>query len=112
MDIFDGRLVVSIEGDMEKRLVECEKSMMKKLKPGFQISVLPPTMELLEVLPKLEVKSLLLGEKPNVKYDQIGGLREAMERTKDVVVLADQEAKLHAQLALEAPRGLLRDAPP
>src|SRR5437773_1314267 len=104
-DMMDGKLVISIEGDMEKRLINTDKTVYKKLKPGFQISVLPPTMEVLEVLPNLEVKSLLLGEKPNVKYGQIGGLMEAIERIKDVVVLPYQEAKLFAQIALEAPRG-------
>src|SRR6266545_1489867 len=111
MDILEGRLVVSIEGDMEKRLVECEKSLMKKLKPGFQISVLPPTMELLEVLPNLEVKSLLLGEKPNVTYAMIGGLSEHIERIRDVVVLPFQEAKLFEQIKLVAPKGILLFGP-
>src|SRR5256885_1944583 len=106
-DMMDGKLVISIEGDMEKRLIDTDKTVYKKLKPGFQISVLPPTMEVLEVLPNLEVKSLLLGEKPNVNYGQIGGLMEAIERIKDVVVLPYQEAKLFAQIALEAPRGIL-----
>src|SRR5438034_3236334 len=112
MDILDGKLVVSIEGDMEKRLVECEKAVLKKLKPGFQISVLPPTMELLEVLPNLEVKSLLLGEKPNVTYKMIGGLTEHIERIRDVVVLPFQEAKLFESIKLVAPKGILLYGPP
>jgi proteasome-associated ATPase len=111
-DILEGKLVVSIEGDMEKRLVECEKSTLKKLKPGFQISVLPPTMELLEVLPNLEVKSLLLGEKPNVTYAMIGGLTEHIERIRDVVVLPFQEAKLFESIKLVAPKGILLYGPP
>src|SRR5438046_9600544 len=92
---------------MEKRLINTDKTVYKKLKPGFQISVLPPTMEVLEVLPNLEVESLLLGEKPNVKYGQIGALMEAIERIKGVVVLPYQEATLFAQIAHEAPRGIL-----
>src|SRR2546422_2194007 len=111
-DILDGKLVVSIEGDMEKRLVEAEKSTIKKLKPGFQISVLPPTMEVLEVLPNLEVKSLLLGEKPNVTYALIGGLSEHIERIRDVVVLPFQEAKLFESIKLVAPKGILLYGPP
>ncbi|TLZ58387.1 MAG: AAA family ATPase [Methanobacteriota archaeon] len=111
-DILDGKLVVSIEGDMEKRLVEAEKSTIKKLKPGFQISVLPPTMEVLEVLPNLEVKSLLLGEKPNVTYAMIGGLSEHIERIRDVVVLPFQEAKLFESIKLVAPKGILLYGPP
>lgn len=111
-DMIDGKLVVSVEGDMEKRLVSCDKSVYKKLKPGFQISVLPPTMEVLDILPNLEVKSLLLGEKPNVSYALIGGLSEMIERIKDVVVLPYREAKLFEQIKLEAPRGILLYGPP
>src|SRR5206468_4033596 len=51
-------------------------------------------------------------EKPNVKYGQIGGLMEAIERIKDVVVLPYQEAKLFQQIALEAHRGILLYGPP
>src|SRR6266571_2724990 len=112
VDMMDGKLVISVEGDMEKRLIDCDKNVFKKLKPGFQIGVLPPTMEVLEILPNLEVKSLLLGEKPNVTYGEIGGLMEAIERIKDVVVLPYQEAKLFAQISLQAPRGILLYGPP
>lgn len=112
MDVVEGKLVIGIEGDLEKRIIECDKSLLKKLKPGFQISVLPPTMEILDVLPNLEVKSLLLGEKPNVRYVQIGGLAEAIERIRDVVILPFQEAKLFEQIHLEAPRGILLYGPP
>ncbi len=112
IDMIEGKLVISVEGDMEKRLVNCDKGTFKKLKPGFQVSVLPPTMEVLDVLPNLEVKSLLLGEKPNVAYTQIGGLSEMIERIKDVVVLPYQESKLFEQIKLEAPRGILLYGPP
>ncbi len=112
MDIVEGKLVIGIEGDLEKRIVECDKGLLKKLKPGFQISVLPPTMEILDVLPNLDVKSLLLGEKPNVRYANIGGLAEAIERIRDVVILPFQEAKLFEQIHLEAPRGILLYGPP
>src|SRR3989454_6478268 len=73
--MLDGKLVISVEGDMENRRIDCDKNVYKKLKPGFQIGALPPRMEVLDVLPNLEVKSLLLGEKPNVKYAQSGGSR-------------------------------------
>src|SRR3990172_7117452 len=111
-DLLDGKLVITIEGDMEKRLIEADKSTLKKLKPGFQISVLPPTMEILDILPNLEVKSLLLGEKPNVRYVGIGGLGAEIERIRDVIVLPFQQSKLFEQIKLEAPRGVLLYGPP
>src|SRR2546428_576421 len=112
VDMMDGKLVISVEGDMEKRLIDCDKNVFKKLKPGFQIGVLPPTMEVLEILPNLEVKSLLLGEKPNVTYGEIGGLMEAIERVKEGVGLPDQEAKLFAQISPQAPPRVLPYRPP
>ncbi|HYS71306.1 MAG TPA: AAA family ATPase [Thermoplasmata archaeon] len=111
-DILDGKLVISVEGDMEKRLIDADKKLLGKLKPGFQISVLPPTMEILEILPNLEVKSLLLGEKPNIRYKDIGGLSAEIERIRDVIVLPFQESKLFEQIKLEAPRGVLLYGPP
>src|SRR3989449_6680975 len=105
--MMDGKLVISVEGDMEKRLIDCDKTVYKKLKPGFQIGVLPPTMEVLEILPNLEVKSLLLGETPNVTYGEIGGLMAAIERIKDVALVPYQGGKLFGQLSLQAPRGIL-----
>src|SRR2546422_9380941 len=98
--MMDGKLVISVEGDMEKRLIDCDKNVFKKLKPGFQIGVLPPTMEVLDILPNLEVKSLLLGEKPNVTYGEIGGVLEAVGRVNDGVVLPVQDAELFGQISL------------
>src|SRR5256712_941121 len=111
-DILDGKLVISVEGDMEKRLVDADKKILGKLKPGFQISVLPPTMEILEILPNLDVKSLLLGEKPSIHYKDIGGLGAEIERIRDVIVLPFQEAKLFESIKLVAPRGVLLYGPP
>src|SRR2546427_567921 len=75
VDMLDGKLVISVEGDMEKRLIDCDKNVFKKLKPGFQIGVLPPTMEVLDILPNLEVKSLLLEKKPSIVFfDEIEAL--------------------------------------
>jgi len=33
VDMMDGKLVISVEGDMEKRLIDCDKNVFKKLKP-------------------------------------------------------------------------------
>src|SRR3989449_11562262 len=105
--MMDGKLVISVEGDMEKRLIDCDKNVFKKLKPGFQIGVLPPTMEVLEILPNLEVKSLLLGEKPNVTYGEIGGVIEGVEGNKGVVGLPFQEGELFCPVFPQGPPRVL-----
>jgi proteasome-associated ATPase len=112
VDIMDCRLVISVQGETETRVISCLKDVASHLKPGFQLTVLPPTMEILEVMPNTEVKALLLGQKPNVKYSQIGGLSHVIERIKDTIVLPYKEAKLFKKVGLTPPRGILLYGPP
>ncbi|MFQ6013545.1 MAG: AAA family ATPase, partial [Thermoplasmata archaeon] len=111
-EVEEASLVVSMEGDLEKRIIKCDPEVAKTIKPGYQVSILPPTMEILQVMPDAEVKSLLLGEKPNVTYAMIGGLDEAIERVKDVIVLPFTEKKLFKKIDLRAPKGILLYGPP
>lgn len=111
-EVLEDSLVISVEGDLERRIIRCDPETAETVKPGYQISLLPPTMEILQVMPDLEVRTLLLGEKPNVSYDAIGGLDAAIERVKDVVVLPFQERKLFEKVDLRAPRGILLYGPP
>lgn len=111
-DVMEETLIVSIEGDLDKRIVKCDPDLAQTIKPGYQVSLLPPTMEILQVMADAEVKSLLLGERPNVTYEMIGGLDWAIERIKDVTVLPFQQKKLFAKVDLKAPKGILLYGPP
>jgi len=111
-DVQDDILVITIDGDMEKRLIRCSKELAADIKPGFQLSVLPPTMEILNIIPNTDVNTLLLGEKPKLGYYSLGGLDEAIERIKDVIVLPFKEKKLFERIKLQAPRGVLLYGPP
>ncbi len=111
-DVMEDALIVSIEGDLDKRIVKCEPDLAQTIKPGFQVSLLPPTMEILQVMADAEVKTLLLGERPSVTYEMIGGLDWAIERIKDVTVLPFQQKKLFSKVELKAPKGILLYGPP
>ncbi len=111
-DVREEALVVSMEGDLEKRIIKAPTEVTKAVKPGYQVSLLPPTMEILDVMADVEIKSLMLGEKPNMHYNQIGGLAEAIERIKDVIVLPYKEKKLFKKVDLKPPRGILLYGPP
>jgi len=109
----DGKkLVVSTEGDMSKRIIPCPPEFQPQVKIGYQVSLLPPTMDILDIMPNWEVKMLLLGERPDVKYSEIGGLSAAIERIKDVIELPYQEKELFAKIRLTPPRGILLHGPP
>src|SRR2546421_90756 len=78
---------------------------------GNQVVVARAT-ELLKVSTGLVDKSQLgVGQYVWV-HPQTYAIVEAIERIKDVVVLPYQEAKLFAQISLEAPRGILLYGPP
>jgi proteasome-associated ATPase len=111
-DVIEDKIVICVDGDTEKRLARCSEEMLAKIKPGFQLSVLPPRMDILEIIPNIDVNTLLLGEKPDFNYNDIGGLDDAIERVKDVIVLPYQEKDLFAKVKLKAPKGILLYGPP
>lgn len=112
IDILDGKIVINTDGASESRVISCPKKIISTLKPGFQLTILPPTFEIMEVMPNNEVKALLLGQKPDVRYLQIGGLDHVIDRIKDTIVLPYKEAELFRKVRLSPPRGILLYGPP
>jgi proteasome-associated ATPase len=109
----DGKkLVVSTEGDMSKRIIPCPPEFCSQAKIGYQARLLPPTMDILDIMPNWDVKLLLLGERPDVFYRNIGGLGHAIERIRDVIELPYKERELFESVKLQAPRGILLHGPP
>jgi proteasome-associated ATPase len=111
-DIQEDTLIITVEDGSEKRVIDFPKKFLHHLKPGFLVAVLPPTYEILDILPNYEVKELFLGEKPDLHYSDIGGLDEEIERIKDVIVLPYKEPELFKKVHLKAPRGILLHGPP
>jgi len=111
-DVQDNKLIITSEEGSEKRVIDFPSKFLHHLKPGFLLAVLPPTYEILDILPNHEVKTLFLGEKPNIHYANIGGLDEEIERIKDVIVLPYKEPELFKAVKLKAPRGILLHGPP
>ncbi|MEW5759860.1 MAG: AAA family ATPase [Candidatus Thermoplasmatota archaeon] len=112
VELSGDRVMVNIDGDMQVRILKYPPQFKGHINIGYQVAILPPTMEIMDVMPNWEVKLLLLGEKPNIFYKQIGGLENAIERIRDVIVLPYKEAKLFKKVDLSAPRGILLYGPP
>ncbi len=112
VDIYADRLVVTLGDGFEKKIVEMDPAMGDEMKIGYEVSLLPPTLEILEVRPSSEIRDLFLGETPNVKYDHIGGLDDVLERIRDVVELPYIEPELFEKIRLKAPKGVLLYGPP
>lgn len=111
-NIIGDKLVVSIGDGMQKKIIPWDDEFGDEVKIGYEVSLLPPTYELLEVRPSSDVREMFLGEKPGVSYDQIGGLDDIIERLRDVVELPYEEPELFEEAQLTAPKGVMLYGPP
>ncbi|HVM44381.1 MAG TPA: AAA family ATPase [Candidatus Thermoplasmatota archaeon] len=112
VDVYQDKLVLTTGMGDERKIVDLPAELTEEIKIGYEVSLLPPSLEILEVRPSSEIRDLFLGETPNVRYAQIGGLDETIDRIRDVVELPYKEPELFAQIRLKAPKGVLLYGPP
>jgi len=112
VDVYQDKLVLSTGMGDERKIIDLPPGLTEELKIGYEVSLLPPSLEILEVRPSSEIRDLFLGETPNIRYSQIGGLDETIDRIRDVVELPYKEPELFAQIRLKAPKGVLLYGPP
>ena len=65
-----------------------------------------------ERIPKSEVEELVLEEVPDIRYEDIGGLRDQIEAIRDAVELPFMHPELYAEHQLKPPKGILLYGPP
>jgi proteasome-associated ATPase len=112
VDVYQDKLVLSAGMGDERKIIDLPQGLTEEIKIGYEVSLLPPSLEILEVRPSSEIRDLFLGETPNVRYAAIGGLDETLDRIRDVVELPYKEPELFAQIRLKAPKGVLLYGPP
>jgi proteasome-associated ATPase len=112
VDIFQDKLVLTMGDGFERKIIDMDPTISDEIKIGYELSLLPPSLEILEVRPSSEIRDLFLGETPNIRYAQIGGLGEVIERIRDVVELPYKEPELFERIRLKAPKGILLYGPP
>ncbi len=111
-NIIGDKLVVTLGDGFEKKIIPWDDEFGDEVKIGYEVSLLPPTYELLEIRPSSDVRELFLGEKPGVTYADIGGLDHVIERLRDVVELPYKEPELFEEAKLTAPKGVMLYGPP
>ncbi|HEX2021564.1 MAG TPA: hypothetical protein VHH36_02565, partial [Candidatus Thermoplasmatota archaeon] len=82
VDMYTDKLVVTTGDGFERKIIDLDPALANEIKIGYEVSLLPPSLEILEVRPSSEIRDLFLGETPNVRYAQIGGLTETIERIR------------------------------
>jgi len=86
-----------------------------KLKPGTSVALNQRGSAIIEVLPRMEdpqVRAFEVIEKPDVTYNDIGGLEEQVEELREVVELPLKNAFIFRMIGVQPPKGVLLYGPP
>ena len=87
----------------------------KLLVPGSRVALNQQTFGIVEVLPSekdANVSGMEIETKPDITYDQIGGLDEQILEVKETVELPLTEPELFKKVGIEPPKGILLYGPP
>ncbi|WFO75608.1 proteasome-activating nucleotidase [Desulfurococcaceae archaeon MEX13E-LK6-19] len=111
----DGRAVVkSSTGPnlIVQVLANIDKS---KLLPGTHVALNQRGSAIVEVLPEREdpyVRSMEVIERPNVSFNDIGGLKEQIRELREAIELPLKHPELFEEIGIEPPKGVLLYGPP
>jgi proteasome regulatory subunit len=87
----------------------------KSLIPGSRVTMNKQTLAVMEVIPS-SVDPIVSGaevvEKPNITYDDIGGLKKQMLELREAVEDPLLRPELYAKVGIEPPKGVLLVGPP
>jgi proteasome-associated ATPase len=98
----DEERVVRISEPLQSAKLRAGDSLLLDVRSGF----------VTEKVPKSEVEELILEEVPDINYEDIGGLREQIEKIRDAVELPFMHPELYAEHSLKPPKGILLYGPP
>ncbi len=111
----DGRVVVK-SSTGPKFVVHTSNSIGKEeLKPGVRVAMNQQTLAVVSVLPSPKdpaVYGFEVEEKPNVTYEDIGGLESQIEEIREAIELPLLKPDLFKEVGIEPPKGVLLYGPP
>lgn len=86
-----------------------------KLKPGTSVALNQRGSAIVEVLPRAEdpyVKAFEIDERPNVRYEDVGGLEKQIEEIREAVELPLKYPHKFRAMGIDPPKGVLLYGPP
>jgi len=111
----DGRAVVKSTTGPNLVVEVSENIDPKELRPGTIVALNNRGSVIVEVLPSRvdpTVKAMEVIERPNVTFEDIGGLRDQIRELYEVVVLPLTKPDLFREIGIEPPKGVLLYGPP
>ncbi len=111
----DGRAVVKSSTGPTLVVYVLDTIDRSKLKPGTPVALNQRGSTIVEVLPQREdpyVRAMEVVERPNVTFNDIGGLEKQIEELREVVELPLKQPELFRAMGIEPPKGVLLYGPP
>ncbi len=90
-------------------------SEVKNLKAGDTVIVEQKNLTILDTVKRtkaFDVEQFVIVEKPNIAWDEIGGLDHQIEEIKEVVELPLKKPELFKKVGIQPPKGVLLHGPP
>ena len=87
----------------------------EKLKPNASVALHRHSHAVVDVLPPeadSTIQAMQMTEKPDVSYEDIGGMDVQKQEMREAVELPLQHPELYAQIGIDPPRGVLMYGPP
>jgi len=111
----DGRAIVKSTTGPNLIVSISEKIDKERLHPGMHVALNQRGSTIVEILPEYEdpyVKSMEVIERPEVSFDDIGGLKSQIQELREVVELPLKNPDLFREVGIEPPKGVLLYGPP
>ncbi len=111
----DGRVVVKSSTGPKFVVYASQYVDESDLKPGARVALNQQTLAIVNVLPTSKdpmVYGFEVEERPDVSYEDIGGLDVQIEEIREAVELPMLKPELFAEIGIEPPKGVLLYGPP
>ena len=115
LDVFpDGKALVRLKNGNEF-YVNVDRSLDGKLKIADEVLVEQKSLTVINKIGRkkhFDVNKYVIVEKPNIRWNQIGGLKTEIEEMKEVIELPLKKPELFKKVGIEPPKGVLLYGPP
>jgi proteasome regulatory subunit len=111
----DGRRMAIIRVPNGNKFLVDVSNDAKNLKPGTSIIVEQKNLTVIDSIEegnKYNVEQFVIIDKPNITWDQIGGLQEQIREIQEVVELPLKKPELFKKVGITPPKGILLHGPP
>ncbi|MCE4625314.1 MAG: proteasome-activating nucleotidase [Desulfurococcales archaeon] len=116
LEVIDNERVLVKSTTGPNLIVKVSKDIdIKKLRPGMSVALNNRGSTIIEVLPRKVdplVKAMEVEKRPDVTFNDIGGLSEQIRELYEVAVLPLKEPELFKEIGIEPPKGVLLYGPP